>query len=145
VELLLFADGSAAEPQRVIELDGQHRSNDHWHVEVEGVGIGCCYAYRVFGPLLPGGHGFNPSKVLLDPCARAIGGWDVYQRGAAVGAAPNTHCCLKGVVTERDPFEFSTAPSLAAQRDLRDARGRLHPGAGLPGGLGAAGHAAGPD
>ncbi|MFM8278626.1 MAG: glycogen debranching protein [Cyanobium sp.] len=110
VELLLFADGAATEPQQLVELDGQHRSGDHWHVEVEGVGIGCCYGYRVFGPLQAGGHGFNPSKVLLDPCARAIGGWESYQRGAAVGAAPNTHNCLKGVVTERNRFDFSSAP-----------------------------------
>jgi len=110
VELLLFSSGEAADPYEVIELDGRHRSGDHWHVEVEGVGIGCCYGYRVFGPLQPGSHGFNPSKVLLDPCARAITGWGVYQRGAAVGAVPNTACCLKGVVTERDRFDFEAAP-----------------------------------
>jgi glycogen operon protein len=110
VELLLFADGGASEPEQVIELDGRHRSGDHWHVEVEGVGLGCCYGYRVFGPLQSGSHGFNPSKVLLDPCARAIGGWDGYERGAAVGAIPNTASCLKGVVTERDRFDFATAP-----------------------------------
>ena len=110
VELLLFADGRAPDPRRVIELDGQHRSGDHWHVEVEGEGIGCCYGYRVFGPLQPGGHGFNPSKVLLDPCARAITGWDIYERGAAVGAIPNTASCLRGVVTERDRFDFDAAP-----------------------------------
>ena len=110
VELLLFASGEASEPFQVIELDSRHRSGDHWHVEVEGVGIGCCYGYRVFGPLQPGSHGFNPSKVLLDPCARAITGWSVYQRAAAVGAVPNTACCLKGVVTERDRFDFDAAP-----------------------------------
>ena len=110
VELLLFAKADAQEPQTVIALEGQHRSGDHWHVEVEGVGIGCCYGYRVFGPLEPGNHGFNPSKVLLDPCARAIGGWDGYRRSAAVGAIPNTNCCLKGVVTERRHFDFSQAP-----------------------------------
>ncbi len=110
VELLLFASGDAPEPFQVIELDARHRSGDHWHVEVEEVGIGCCYGYRVFGPLQPGSHGFNPSKVLLDPCARAITGWSVYQRGAAVGAVPNTACCLKGVVTERDRFDFEAAP-----------------------------------
>jgi len=75
VELLLFAQGNAPEPEQVVELDSSHRSGDLWHVEVEGVGIGCCYAYRVFGPLQPGRHGFNPSKLLLDPCARAITGW----------------------------------------------------------------------
>ena len=110
VELLLFASGNAPEPEQVVELDHRHRSGDIWHVEVEGIGIGCCYAYRVFGPLQPGRHGFNPSKLLLDPCARAITGWDVYRRVDAVGAMPNTASCLKGVVTERDRFDFRAAP-----------------------------------
>ncbi len=110
VELLLFARGSSPEPFRIIPLDLHHRSGDHWHVEVEGIGAGTCYGYRVYGPLVPGGHGFNPSKVLLDPCARAISGWDVYRRGDAIGAIPNTASCLKGVVTERDRFDFVAAP-----------------------------------
>ncbi|MFO7630349.1 MAG: glycogen-debranching protein, partial [Prochlorococcaceae cyanobacterium] len=110
VELLLFANGEASEPELVVPLDGQHRSGDYWHVEVEGAGIGSCYGYRVYGPLQPGGHGFNPSKVLLDPCARAIAGWASYRRGAAIGAVPNTASCLKGVVTERDCFDFEAAP-----------------------------------
>ena len=53
VELLLFRDRRATEPREVIELDSRHRSGDHWHVEVEGVGLGCCYGYRVFGPRQP--------------------------------------------------------------------------------------------
>ena len=110
IELLIFADGEAREPLEVIELDPCNRSGEHWHVEVEGLGLGCCYGYRVFGPIQPGSHGFNPSKVLLDPCARAITGWDGYQRGAAVGAIPNASACLKGVVTERDRFDFDAAP-----------------------------------
>ncbi|MBM5793697.1 MAG: glycogen-debranching protein, partial [Cyanobacteria bacterium K_DeepCast_0m_m1_088] len=112
LELLLFSSGDAAEPWATIELDQQHRSGDHWHVELEGggVGIGTCYGYRVFGPLHPGAHGFNPSKLLLDPCARAISGWDVYQRSRAIGAIPNTSCSLKGVVTERERFDFGAAP-----------------------------------
>ena len=63
VELLLFAHPEASEPYRVVELDQRHRSAEYWHVEVEGLGEGCCYGYRVFGPLQPGSHGFNPSKV----------------------------------------------------------------------------------
>ncbi|MEB3306864.1 MAG: alpha-amylase family glycosyl hydrolase, partial [Cyanobacteriota bacterium] len=110
VELLLFTGADASEPEWVIELDARHRAADHWHVEVEGIGLGTCYGYRVFGPLLPGGHGFNPSKVLLDPCARAIAGWSDYRRGAAVGGAPNTAHGLKGVVTERELFDFEAAP-----------------------------------
>ncbi|SBO43423.1 glycogen-debranching protein [Cyanobium sp. NIES-981] len=110
LELLLFSHGEASEPVRVVKLDSGHRSGDHWHVEVEGLGLGTCYGYRVFGPLQPGGHSFNPSKVLLDPCARAIAGWGSYRRSAAVGAAPNAAHCLKGVVTERDRFDFEAAP-----------------------------------
>ena len=78
VELLLFASGSSAEPDQIIGLDDCHRSGDYWHVEVPGVGIGCCYGYRVHGPVSSAGAGFHPTKVLLDPCARAISGWDVY-------------------------------------------------------------------
>lgn len=110
VELLLFADGRAAKPFRVIALGEQNHSGDHWHVEVEEAGVGTCYGYRVFGPLEPGGHGFNPSKVLLDPCARAICGWPVYRRELAVGRLPNSSACLKGVVTERTRFDFRAAP-----------------------------------
>ena len=111
IELLLFADGSATAPWRVIELDGLgHRSGDYWHVEVEGLAEGCCYGYRVFGPLAAGGHGFQPAKVLLDPAARAITGWDVYQRDLATGPGPNTHACLKAVVTERDHFDLQAHP-----------------------------------
>ena len=111
IELLLFADGSAQAPERVIELDGRrHRSGDYWHVEVEGLSEGCCYGYRVFGPLAPGAHGFRPSKVLLDPAARAITGWDVYDRVLATGPSPNAHACLKAVVCERDGFDFDAHP-----------------------------------
>ena len=97
-------------PEQVIELSEQHRSANYWHVEVEGLGAGCCYCYRVFGPIEPGGHGFRPAKVLVDPCARAIDGWDVYQRAAATGASPNSDRCLKSVVCERDAFDFQAHP-----------------------------------
>ena len=111
VELVLYANGSERSPERVIELDARrHRSGDYWHVEVEGLGEGCCYGYRVFGPLAPGGHGFRPSKVLVDPAARAISGWDVYDRVLATGPSPNAHCCLKSVVCERDLFDFQAHP-----------------------------------
>ena len=111
VELVLYANGSERSPERVIELDARrHRSGDYWHVEVEGLGEGCCYGYRVFGPLAPGGHGFRPSKVLVDPAARAISGWDVYDRVLATGPSPNAHCCLKSVVCERDLFDFQDHP-----------------------------------
>ncbi len=110
LELLIFSHAEAKAPEQVIELCEQHRSADYWHVEVEGLGAGCCYCYRVFGPIEPGGHGFQPAKVLVDPCARAIDGWDIYQRAAATGASPNSDRCLKSVVCERDPFDFQAHP-----------------------------------
>ena len=110
LELLIFSHAEATAPEQVIELSEQHRSANYWHVEVEGLGAGCCYCYRVFGPIDPGGHGFRPAKVLVDPCARAIDGWDVYQRAAATGASPNSDKCLKSVVCERDPFDFQAHP-----------------------------------
>ncbi len=111
MELLLFEDSEDKTPARVIELDRRkHRSGDYWHIEVEGLGIGCCYGYRAFGPLAPGAHGFRPSKVLLDPAARAISGWEVYDRMLATGPCTNAHACLKAVVTERDPFDFAAHP-----------------------------------
>ena len=111
MELLIFSTGQASSPEQLIDLhDSDHRSGDYWHVEVEGLKAGCCYGYRVFGPLAPGGHGFRPAKVLMDPCARAIAGWSTYRREAATGVSPNSHCCLKGVVCERDRFDFAAHP-----------------------------------
>ncbi|MFL0777859.1 MAG: glycogen debranching protein GlgX [Prochlorococcus sp.] len=110
VELLLFDHANASQPKRIIELNDCHRSGDYWHVEVEGLTAGCCYGYRVQGPQDPEGHGFRSSKVLLDPCARAIGGWDVYQRDAAKGTFSNSENCLKGIVCERDSFDFASHP-----------------------------------
>ncbi len=127
VELLLFAAGNATEPDQIIGLDQQHRSGDYWHVEVQGVGIGCCYGYRVHGPVSSAGHGFFPTKVLLDPCARAISGWETYQRGLATGDHDNSSCCLKAVVSERDQFDFKRHPR--PRRSWRETViYELHPG-----------------
>ena len=127
VELLLFASGSASEPNQIIELTPRHRSGDYWHVEVQGVGIGCCYGYRVHGPVSAAGRGFHPTKVLLDPCARSISGWDVYQRGLATGDHDNSAHCLKAVVTERDHFDFNSHPR--PRHDWRETViYELHPG-----------------
>jgi glycogen operon protein len=51
------------------------RRGDAWQATVEGVGPGQLYGYRVDGPWAPHhGHRFNPAKLLVDPCARAICG-----------------------------------------------------------------------
>lgn len=111
VELLLFEHSEATTPSHVIPLQPErHRSGDYWHAHVAGVGIGCCYGYRVWGPVSSAGKGFHPNKVLLDPCARAIGGWQGYQRAKATGDGDNTAHCLKAIVTERERFDLQRHP-----------------------------------
>jgi isoamylase len=70
VELCLF-DGDGRE--RRVDLP---RQTAHcWHGYVPGVGAGQRYGFRVHGPYRPDqGVRCNPSKLLLDPYARAIEG-----------------------------------------------------------------------
>lgn len=74
VELLLFENGAASHPARVISLDPyEHRSYHYWHVFVTGIGPGQCYAYRAAGPFDPDrGLRFDPRKALIDPDGRAV-------------------------------------------------------------------------
>jgi len=54
----------------------------NWHGELKGWGS-AALRLPVFGPLLPGLHGFFPAKGAVDPCARAIqwlGGSESNQR-----------------------------------------------------------------
>src|SRR5687768_15629098 len=46
-----------------------------WNGYAPGIGPGTRYGFRVYGPHAPAeGHRFNPSKLLLDPYAKAIDG-----------------------------------------------------------------------
>lgn len=85
VNFALFADNATA-----IELCLFHNPNDEteftriklierthhvWHVYLDGIQPGQLYGYRVYGPYDPAnGHRFNPSKLLIDPYAKAIAG-----------------------------------------------------------------------
>jgi isoamylase len=73
VELCLF-ETSEDEHERVrIRLSEQ--TDYVWHVYLPSVQPGQIYGYRVYGPYEPEqGHRFNPSKLLLDPYAKAIDG-----------------------------------------------------------------------
>ena len=72
VELCLFDSTDAVQESKRIPLD-QHA--DHiWRVHVPQTGPGCLYGYRVHGPYDPArGHRFNPAKLVVDPCAQALG------------------------------------------------------------------------
>ena len=70
VELCLFDDEGAETRLPLQEVDAFV-----WHAFVPGVGPGQRYGFRVHGPLEPShGHRFNPTKLLIDPYARAIEG-----------------------------------------------------------------------
>jgi glycogen operon protein len=72
VELCLFDAPSASVERLCIPL--VDRTDTIWHGYLPDLRPGQLYAYRVYGPWNPTeGHRFNPSKVVLDPYARAIG------------------------------------------------------------------------
>src|ERR1700689_2348636 len=80
VELCLFDD-----EDNEVRLPLTERTAFHWHGYLPGVGPGQRYGYRVSGPWAPqDGHRFNPSKLLLDPYAKAI-------EGTVDWGAANTH------------------------------------------------------
>jgi len=73
VELCLF---DAADPSRAISrIDLSEKLHHVWHGYVPGLRPGALYGFRAHGPYQPAqGLWFNPSKLLLDPYARAISG-----------------------------------------------------------------------
>ncbi|WP_369253081.1 glycogen debranching protein GlgX [Geodermatophilus amargosae] len=75
VELCLFDDQGNEERIRLPEMDGYV-----WHAFLPGIQPGQRYGYRVHGPYDPSqGQRCNPTKLLLDPYAKALDGqidWD---------------------------------------------------------------------
>ena len=113
VKLQLFDSPEAGEPHSSIGL--QERTSDVWHAYIPGVGPGQLYGYRVDGPYEPEkGHRFNPSKLLIDPYARALAGhirWDHSLFGYCFGNPKEDLCkdernsapfVLKSVVVDPD-------------------------------------------
>src|ERR1700761_2632884 len=84
VELCLFDDDGKEHRLDMTEVAGYV-----WHCSLPGVGPGQRYGYRVHGPHQPE-HGLrcNPSKLLIDPYARALDGgikWDPAVYGYPLG------------------------------------------------------------
>jgi glycogen operon protein len=72
VELCLF-DGDDA--RRETRLRMTEQTQQVWHMYLPEARPGQFYGYRVHGPYDPAnGHRFNPSKLVLDPYAKAIHG-----------------------------------------------------------------------
>jgi isoamylase len=73
VEVCLF--GSPKDETEFAKIKMTERTHNVWHVYVDEAGPGQLYGFRVHGPYDPSnGHRFNPSKLLIDPYAKAIAG-----------------------------------------------------------------------
>lgn len=108
VELLLFGEMDAPQPERVIALDPrQYRTYHYWHVFVPGLKAGQVYGYRVTGPWTPeGGARFDPGKVLLDPYGRAVAVPSGYSRDLASQPGDNTATAVKSVVSDPSRYDW---------------------------------------
>ena len=115
VELLLFDKPSDADPTQVFRLDpALNRTYDYWHVHLAGVKAGQLYGYRVSGTFNPTeGLRFDPSKLLVDPYARAIANLSHYQRGQAIGAGDNAAHAFKSVVVDPAAYDWEGDAPLA--------------------------------
>ena len=87
VDLCLFE--SIESPQEEMRIRVTEHSDEVWHIFIPDIKPGQLYGYRVEGPYDPE-HGarFNPSKLLLDPYAKAIAGtidWAEEMFGYRVG------------------------------------------------------------
>jgi glycogen operon protein len=73
VQLCLFDEATAGVPTATITM--AERTDNVWHAYLPDVRPGALYGYRVDGPYEPtSGHRFNPSKLLIDPYAKAVSG-----------------------------------------------------------------------
>ena len=73
VELCLY---DINDPKKEVERIRVREQTAHvWHCYVQGLRPGQLYGYRVYGPFKPEqGMRFNPSKLLIDPYAKAVAG-----------------------------------------------------------------------
>src|ERR1022692_2536974 len=139
-ELLLFDEVDDGRPSRVIPIDPlANRTYHYWHVFVPGVEAGQIYGFRAFGPFQPDrGLRFDPSKLLLDPYARAIVVPESYSREAARREGDNMATAMKSVVT--DPHAYDWEGEVPLKRPWSrtiiyemHVRGlTAHPSSGLP-------------
>ncbi|RAW00926.1 glycogen debranching protein GlgX [Pseudochryseolinea flava] len=73
VELCLFT--SQKDETELVRIRMNERTHQVWHIYIPDLKPGQLYGYRVHGPFDPqNGHRFNPTKLLIDPYAKAIAG-----------------------------------------------------------------------
>ena len=136
VNFALFSAHATRVELCLLQAEGEMRlelpacTDQVWHGFLPGVGAGLRYAYRVHGPT-GNGHRFDPSRRLLDPYAREIGGAFAYAADLAESTASGLHAC---VVDDRAydwgddrPPQTPWADTLLYEVHVKGAT-RLHPG-----------------
>jgi len=108
LDLLLYAQASAAEPSHVIALDPrENRTWHYWHVFVPDIGPGQLYGWRAHGAHDPGrGQRFDADKLLLDPYGRAVAVPPGYRRAAAGLPGRNDAEACKSVVADLAAYDW---------------------------------------
>ncbi|NJM97583.1 MAG: glycogen debranching protein GlgX [Phormidesmis sp. RL_2_1] len=108
VDLLLFNSANPAQPQFTLHLNPQlNKTSHYWHIFVVGLDAPQEYAYRVDGPYDPSsGLRFNRNKVLLDPYARTVTGWQNYSRAAASHRFDNCPQALRSVAVDTQRYDW---------------------------------------
>ena len=147
VELCLFdAENPGLETARIRIRE----QTDHvWHIYLPDVHAGQLYGYRVYGTFDPaGGRLFNPSKVLLDPYAKAICGeiswmpamfsYDISSQAEDRYSLPNyednaAHTLKSVVVNDQFDWQGDAPPDIPMHKSLiyeMHVKGftKLHPG-----------------
>ena len=117
VQLCLFDEATAGVPTATITM--AERTDNVWHAYLPDVRPGALYGYRVDGPYEPtSGHRFNPSKLLIDPYAKAVSGpirWSDDLFGYRIG-------------DEQEDLSFDSAGLGGRHAQVPGGRPRLHLG-----------------
>ena len=117
-DLLLFETATSTEPFQVITLHHrQHRTYFFWHVFVERLGAGTCYAWRLDGQhdTHLSGFRFDVDKVLLDPWTRGVS-VDLWNRKQALHAGDNAATAMRSVVVD-DAYDWEEVTAPAYQQE----------------------------
>ncbi len=121
VYLLLFSTPDGA-PTDIIRIE--NKTDNIWHVFVQGIKAGQLYGYKIKGDYNPKeGMRFNPYKFLIDPYAKALTGkfksvdnlsfaYDVNSpdKDLKIDERDNTHVVPKSIVVD-DTFDWQGASS----------------------------------
>jgi glycogen operon protein len=108
IDLLLFDDGQAGKPSRIVRLESPgQRTYHYWHVFVPDLRPGQVYAYRAHGPFDPArGLRFDGEKVLIDPYGLGVSVPEAYDRDAAKAPGDNGATAMKSVVIDPSAYDW---------------------------------------